>query len=537
MLLKMSAAMNKAKEQAEKRKARRAKEEKDEAEAEPESGTAALEAQLRAIEEEANLGARTEDFLEVEQVLFPVEPSEAQAPDLGEDPFVAAAAEAAAALGLSDLPIGSEAPTQGGSGPESMHDAVFKQAVISGYVATRAVQEGTCSGATMNALFDLIARSSDMDVASAAFSTLLTALGDAHPPKLWRDAGIMAAGMAAAGTAPIAVDHVPSARDILGALEANGFDPKQAATAAKVAAKSGEGGTAAAAAAAPENQNNLDPGLRLQTIKLLLHTAAAVCRYCATHPAAAGSALQGDAVGDLLLAVLHMGLDPAALVLQPHLNAAAAALLGAMDEDDWERELPRMAERLSQLGPSPRARLRLICQLDAAPARRRACELQRFAGCLLVEKVIPGKGPKVSAVSTQGGVPDPATVLSAQPWFESPKALVMGASTAAAVAKSKGTYTISDVEVLLRVCNMLLWPSALRAFSEGRGMGTLGGDAWVPAIPSEEFVTAWTAFLGGVYGNIKKLQPEDQAVKAYASRLQMTYTAMMAEGDGPLSPP
>lgn len=40
-------------------------------------------------------------------------------------------------------------------------------------------------------------------------------------------------------------------------------------------------------------------------------------------------------------------------------GAAAAALLGAFDEGDWERKLPQLADRLAEMGPSHNARYRV----------------------------------------------------------------------------------------------------------------------------------------------------------------------------------
>jgi len=41
------------------------------------------------------------------------------------------------------------------------------------------------------------------------------------------------------------------------------------------------------------------------------------------------------------------------------LAAAVLELLGALDEGDWQRKLPQLAERLADMGPSHHARLKV----------------------------------------------------------------------------------------------------------------------------------------------------------------------------------
>ena len=99
---------------------------------------------------------------------------------------------------------------------------------------------------------------------------------------------------------------------------------------------------------------------------------------------------------------------------------------------------------------------------------------------------------------------------------------MQGAVQASVAARSRGAYTISDVELLLKACNMLLWPQVMVSW---RGGSTEGG----PEPLDAGFLAAWSAFLTGIGRNIKALQPEDQAVKALATRMDLQYKEMASD--------
>jgi hypothetical protein len=304
---------------------------------------------------------------------------------------------------MADLPAAD--------GADSLEGDVFRQAVLCGMVRSRVVARRECGEATARALFALLARSPDAELAGAAFAALLTAMGDPQLPRLMLDAVHVDA--APADVAPLA--YLPSCGELLEALQANGYDgtrgrPNTAAT-PRPRARTGPG-----AGEHDDDDEEEDAEERVQAVKLLLHTGAAVCRYAAAHPgsAAAAAALPADGLAALLTAVLRLHLDPCADRLQPDLAAATAALLGAFDGDEWARARRRqLADAAAGAGPSARARLRLLRALPAGSPR--GLELQQLGGCLLVEGLIPG-GRRVAGEARRS-TPDPTVVISSQPWW------------------------------------------------------------------------------------------------------------------------
>lgn len=111
--------------------------------------------------------------------------------------------------------------------------------------------------------------------------------------------------------------------------------------------------------------------------------------------------------------------------------------------------------------------------------------------------------------------------------FSAPKRLVSDA----APTDGPASHSIADVELLLRLCDLLLWPHALHSWRIGGPASRADSDdeedggagALAPA-----FVDAWLQFLGGIHRSIKALLPEDQAVKALANQLEITYREMAA---------
>lgn len=476
---------------------------------------------LAALQDKLNLGTVDSEVLEGEQVLFPASPEESS---LSLDPtFVSQATEALKDLGLYDAALHSMFDGQ----ESSLAVTAFKHAVLSGLVATTAVKAGECSDATANALFGILVYAKDMELAGAALRSLICILGENAGQETTRlDAGhSFSSPAAAAGDGGIMINPgaLPSAASILKALQVNGYNSS--------------GGDTKPVGDIDTNPSQFKPaeGLRIQTLKLLLHTAAALCGHCTTHPDSASPALTPGSVTDLILAVVHMGLDPASLQLQRDLDAACIALLGALSSTDWTTQLPRLADGIAALGPSTRSRLRVLRQLPANEPTGRGRQLQRFVGCIVVERILPGElAPSKSAIPKHCmGVPDPEAVLQGQPWFFNPKGVVAGASNSA--------HTFFDIELLLHICDVLLWPAAMRAMKQRSGNFTGPSQGFSPGIDvlmsggddplgldddpiSQEFLTVWCNFLGGLDRSIKTtLQPEEMAVRTLANRLAYRY--------------
>ncbi len=515
---------------------------------------------ITELQHRLGLGGSASDYLDTEKILHPAEPEE---PTIEVDPSVAAAAkEVLTSLGLYSPALSAFFQDD----DRIMSTEVFRNAVVSGIVANQAIENKHCSDGTAAALFSLLAYSSDGELAGAAFRSLLCMLGeDTADTGTGLDAGHglfghgSNSGSSSSAAVELSVEAVPSAAAILKALEINGYKPADKKTQKKEDEEM------------KEEDEQHENSIRVYAIKLLLHTAAAVCNHCSRRPEAASKALPAADVANLLIAIMYMGLDTAAVRLQPDLDTACVALLGALTNDDWSTQLPLLSKQISEIGRSSRARLRVLRQLpvDDLSVRYKVRQLQRYAGCILVEKILPRDlNAKDSAIPSRGliGAPDPTDVLLAQPWFRNPKAVVTGAS-APTEEKDPSVYTFSDVELLVHVCDLLLWPSALRAV-KARTIATGGaspspvkqnslrmisapeGDEEMldaedgdggniyekePEL-SSEFLAFWSTFLTGIVRNIKTLQPEQMAVKTLASRLEFKYKETVEKPLWALSP-
>ncbi|KAI7842707.1 hypothetical protein COHA_003638 [Chlorella ohadii] len=193
--------------------------------------------------------------------------------------------------------------------------------------------------------------------------------------------------------------------------------------------------------------------------------------------------------------------------------SAAAALLSAFDETDWERKLPQLADRLAEMGPSHQSRYhKLLCNLPTAAPRGLA--LQQFAGAVLLERLLPASNklaPAKSAINRRDATRlDPVAVIEAQPWFSNGKRMVEGATSGAAVVPHGG-YSMGTLELLLNICHLLLWPHTL---------AHVAGEA---SCVSPPFLRRWHEFLAAVQKHIKSPQMEDQNVKTLATLFDMEY--------------
>lgn len=464
-----------------------------------------------------------------------------------------------------------------------MASEVFRNAVVSGVVATQAIKQKHCSDETASALFSLLAFSSDGELAGAAFRSLLCMLGeDTIHSGTGVDAGYGFGtntgrdSSSSSSSVKLSVNAVPSAAAILQALEQNGYMPaghggKKRQREEKAKGKEEEVNEEEES----KDEEQIENTLRVHAILLLLQTSVAVCNHCIRNPKAAKKALRSSDVSNLLIAVMSMGLDAAAVRVQPDLDAACIALLGAFTDKDWKVQLPLLSKRISEIGNSSSSRLRVLCQLpaDDLSVRYRVRQLQRFSGCILVEKILPANlNSSSSAIPPRGlvGAPDPTDILLSQPWFRNPKAVVSGAIAPSSVTgkPSPTAYMTSDVELLLHLCDLLLWPSALRAVKDRyvahgalspspikqKSMRMItapdddetmldaedddGGGTTFEKEPklSAEFLAAWSTFLTGIVKNIRTLQPEEMAVKTLASRLEFKYRETVEKPLWALSP-
>ncbi|PRW60750.1 FAM178A-like isoform X2 [Chlorella sorokiniana] len=523
--------------QARAERARAAAEEEDSGDEEEERRHEALVQGLQQAAEQMQLAVNLEGLREVEAVLAPLPPpqlSEQDDVDLDAS-YLGALTAARSALGLDDV-----LPELAASREDRLE--LFASGLRSGYVRATALQHGAAPAPLVQALLSTMTQSPDTETAGAAFVTLMALMGDEEAAKL--------GGSGAAANALLAVDShfglpapaagqalpacklgcFPTDGQLMEALRADGYSPQPGGAGGRQQTAQQRQQLGAAPAADGQQQGEEGEGQqgppqmqRIQTVKLILRTAAAVCRYCAKHPAAAAGALSREGLSDLLLAAVHLGLDPAANQLREEITEATAALLGAFDEVDWERKLPQLADRLAEMGPSHHSRYRLLCNLPTAAPRGLA--LQQFAGAVLLERLLPDGhklAPSKSAINRRAATAlDPAAVIAAQPWFSNGKGLVAGATSGVAVVPAGG-YSIGTVELLLRLCHLLLWPHVL---------AYVAGEASAVSPP---VLQRWHDFLGAVQKNVRSMQPEDQNVKMLATVYDVEYKNV-AEGLEPMA--
>lgn len=465
-----------------------------------------LQETVEKMQEQLGLkGIHMEELKETEQCVFAVDPDAALAPVMEQQPLVIHSS-------ISEEKNRFTFPSD--EQPCILQD-VFGHYVQSGACYVECASLGTCSPTYTRSLFQLLAFSKDTAACGAAFMTLASLLGypalkDLAIDPMYCQPSLGHSSIYEQKFPPVSVQGLPTAEDILQALSINGvrFQKEKKQPAASVSKD---------AATLDTSQHQF----RIQAIKALLHIIAAICLSSSKGP----SPLSRDKSTDLLLGCIRILLDPEVLRLQDDATAAIVAILETLDESDWTRKLPQLADRVANMGPSNRARLRLLRFLPAEHPRGFA--LQQCAGCLLIDLIIPpkggGSGGKCAALPKRGSSDvSPTTVISSQKWFTHPKDLAVHATSGGSGAAPNGGYLIEDVELLLRTCHLILWPHVLKRWASGRKKGNPVSDA---------FLTDWDGFLGSLQRNIKILQAEDQAVKALANILQVEYRERIAQRD------
>jgi hypothetical protein len=508
-----------------------------------------LEKTMERMKEQLGLGARVEDLEEYEQVVNHVTQTSldvklAATASTPED-YLKKAAAARSALGI---PVSTTENLLTGDVGISWEFEAFSQAVRSGLIYAQLSSGKVCNAQYTDALFKLTAYCTDGAVAGAAFSTLAAMLGyELEMGTVSLDptfTSLVLSNNDKNSKNRIKIEGLPSDADLLEAFAANGYKVPDARKKpqTKEKAKKGKGEAAAAedddeAAAVgkkvgKKGGDNRDlPQLRIQTLKLLLHTVAAV----SLHPTSATWSREG--LSDLLLLSIRMQLDPEAIRLQDDSDAAIRAVLNVFEDSDWDMKLQHLANKLVLVGPGNWCRLRLLRSIPVKN-HARAFALQQFTGCVLLDKIIPPKGGGtggIKSLTARGGAADldPMKVISSsQPWFSDPKKLVEMATSGGSGAPPRDGYLIEEVELLLRICHVLLWPHVVKKYSPLPPSSSSSGghnnkdkrdDGLKEGLLTGEFMTAWDTFLGVILRNIKAMQVEDQAVKAFANWCQLEY--------------
>ncbi|DBB13580.1 TPA: hypothetical protein ACH3X3_000611 [Trebouxia sp. C0006] len=292
-----------------------------------------------------------------------------------------------------------------------------------------------CSAALVLNLFQLLALSKSLKVATAAFKTLMALLGDTHQYE---------ALLGCRSSLPTA-------------LRALGLDTKAAADKGSSSAK--DGLKAADSHAVVKGT--------MYHLQLLLRTFAAVCRY-QQQGKAAGS-LGSAGLQELLLMLLALRLDPIGQLLAVEIQVALESLLDAFQGKDWGHSIDSLAGQLTGVGPSHRAHLAALKQLPAHSSRGFA--LQQAAAAKLLQGLcqMPAKGSMTEQYSCAASADSPTNaeeVVAKCSWFQAG-----GAAVAKACQGESGEncFSLWELESCIKTADLLLWPHIKQAKETGTG--------------------------------------------------------------------
>lgn len=411
-------------------------EEDDEA---AEQMTAAAQQQARELQ-----GEEDPEPVVLHQVLFP-----AEVQDPPECSFA----------GVEDLIAGCTQELHSLSGAAASKVDLPCALLLNGWLQRFCFTSGKpCSAALIQNLFQLLALSQSLKVATAAFKTLMALLGDTHQYEALLGCHTSLPTLSSlydAQSQPPALLAVPSDQDFVQAFKALGlapFDERQIDPAKDERPMSG---------------NQAKPAVlkgTLYHLQLLLRTLPAVCRYHTQAPRE--SSLKAIGLFQLLLILLSLRLDPVGQLLAIEVQMAMEAVLSAVDDKEWENKFAVIAHQAAQLGPSHRAHLAALKQLPAQCNRGYALQ-QAGVGYLLRSLCLtPKKGqPKeVGFAVSAGSAVDPQEVIEACSWFQAG-----GASVAKACQGEQALYSLWELETCINAADLLLWPHIKKAKELGTG--------------------------------------------------------------------
>jgi len=334
-------------------------------------------------------------------------------------------------------------------------------------------------------LFTLLTQTSDISLAMSIFQTL-----KAYYKLIGKQGGdTTTRGSQAA---------VPSASSMIEAFIYNGYDRQRAA--AQYQESKDEGVV---------QKMNGDHPVRSETLKLVLQSIATVCEYCGTCPASRSVAFPPQDTSRLVIIILHLFMDSASLQLVPYIIPACRELLAMYNDDIWKEECAVIArEVVSSLYPTKRMQTRLVKMMDLLETSR-ALQLQQTVACVMLQNLIPTQEREM-AQQHSGNLDDVAKFLSNLPWWKDGKSLVV---------HNRDDFLITDVELLLILCDVLLWPHALEILN---GRVHAAGP-----LLSSKFKQDWFNLLRDIRRNIKSLKLEYKSVQTLADRLDLRYQEVL----------
>jgi len=449
-----------------------------------------IEKHKKALESHANenFGSlekleKSENFLDAVQVIVPLETTVAPVIDLeGTDIGL----QVNQALGCMHASLGYT--------EEQRARLILNQYIVSGAALCRLKVTKTCPSKVIATLLSVMGLEEDIKVASAARLML---------GKIWESA-VPSDGEKKEGDA-IVLEDIPAFSTFTSLLKDNGckmqaFKPSKS-----------------------QSTNEADQCVsRIHFINLIICALGEFCDFVAKRGLSIATTQQKDVL-ELAKMILCIRFDPMAYRMHENLDRALLSLFKMVDDDTWKILVVDLSYSLALsfgIGASKGLKYRIVKELpcglrvmdSSTPNERLRClELQQSTASLLIEIAMEAvdserKPEKLKAANIPVG---PADVLRRQAWLKSPSLLT---------ECPNGENSINHftrVEILLRLCDLLLWPYILSSTgsSSKRVLGKID-----PSVLRE-----WSSCMYYVQRKIKTLNPEDQAVKVLANYLKLQY--------------
>lgn len=436
--------------------------------------------ELKSLQQEMDIETFEDGCFEEYQVIFPLPCSSLQ-----EKPIVSFASEnIMMPLKKSMQELGLEVDD----------NQLARHAILSGIFADF-LKKGHLESPSFigKGLFTLLAQTSDLSLGLAALKTLVAYYKKREEAGEQETRGLQGMG------------DVPSATTMVEAFIFNGYDRQRAAARYKEANSEGNDSNG-------NKDEKLAGHMRTESFKLILESIVPVCEYCTACPAAKSVAFAAQDTSRLVLVVLHLFLEPTAHQLFPSIIPACDRLLSMYGDDNiWKDECAGIArEVVSSLYPTKRMQTRLVKMLDLLETPR-ALQLQQTVACVMLQKLIPTAEPSLVTTTQQSdNFDDVAKILSSLSWWKDGKSLIV---------HNRDDFSITDVELLLILCDVLLWPNALEIIS---GRAQAAG----PLLDSK-FRQEWFHLLRDIRRNIKSLKLEHKSVQTLADRLDLRYQEVL----------
>ena len=428
---------------------------------------------------------KSENFLDAVQVIVPLEATVAPVIDLeGTDIGL----QVNQALGCMHASLGYT--------EEQRVRLILNQYIVSGAALCRLKLTKTCPSKLIATLLSVLGLEEDVKVASAAHNML---------GKIW-ELSVPSNGQKQENA--IVVEDVPGFSTFTSLLKDNGCQ-LQAFKPSKDQINS--------------NNNEADQCVsRIHFINLIVSALGDFCEFVAKQGLAIANSQTKDVL-ELAKMILCIRFDPMAYRMHENLDRALLSMLKMVDSDTWKKLVVDLSYSLALsfgIGASKGLKYRIAKELpcglrvmdsSTSTERLRCLELQQCTASLLIDIGMEAMDSKRKPKKLDAAnVPvDPANVLKQQAWLKSPSIL-----TECPDGENSINHFIR-VEILLKLCDLLLWPYILSSTrsSSRRVLGQI----------DQSVLREWSSCMYYVQRKIKTLNPEDQAVKVLANYLKLQY--------------